>query len=70
MYEEFPMLVLTVTTSPKRMSNLKKVAEDSGAGEVFWFTTFDQVTPRSVLDERIWEIAGQDGCHSLIWTDD
>ena len=70
MYEEFPMLVLTVTTSPKRMSNLKKVAEDSGAGEVFWFTTFDQVTPRSVLDEPVWEIAGQDGCNSLIWTDD
>ena len=69
-YEEFPMLVLTVTTSAQRMANLKAVAETCGAGEEFWFTTFDQVTPRSVLERPIWEIAGQDGRFSLVWPDD
>jgi hypothetical protein len=69
-YEEFRMLVLTVTTSPRRMVNLKAVAEASGARDVFWFTTFDQVTPTSVLEKPIWMIAGQEGNFPLVWPDD
>ena len=68
-YEDFPMRVLTVTTGPKRMANLKTVAEGAGAGEQFWFTTLDQVSPESVLQKTIWEIAGQEGLYSLVWTD-
>ena len=69
-YEEFPMRVLTVTTGLKRMANLKEVSEDAGAGQQFWFTTFDQISPASILNKPIWEIAGQEGRFPLVWQDE
>jgi hypothetical protein len=69
-YEDFPMRVLTVTTGRKRLANLKSISEDAGADQQFWFTTFDQVKPQSVLNEPIWEIAGQDGLFALVWSDE
>ena len=65
--EELPMRVLTVTTSPKRMTSLKAVAEAAGAGKQFWFTTFDRLDSETVLHEPIWEVAGREKLHSLIW---
>lgn len=69
-YEEFPMRVLTVTTGPKRLANLKSISEDAGAGHQFWFTTFDQVSPETVLNRPIWEIASQEGLFPLVWPDE
>ena len=66
-HDDLPMRVLTVTTSPKRMANLKAVAEAAGAGEQFWFTTFDRIQPETVLTEPIWEVAGGEDLHSLTW---
>jgi hypothetical protein len=63
------MHVLTVTTGRKRLTNLKTIAERLGGGDrdLFWFTTLDQVSTETVLTEPIWEIAGRDGVHPLIW---
>ena len=61
------MRVLTVTTGPGRMKNLKKIAERLGGGEEFWFVTFDKVTPETVLTEPVWSVAGQDELRPLIW---
>jgi hypothetical protein len=60
-YEMEVMRVLTVTTGKKRLKTLKTVTEavTEGARQaMFWFSTFDQVSPNTVLSHRIWEIAG------------
>ena len=52
--------VLTVTTSPKRVENLKAVAQEVGASSLFLFTTFTDVTPEQVLSQPIWQPVGSD----------
>lgn len=51
--------VLTVTSGPKRLENLKEEAEQAGGGRVFWFTTSERVTATNVLSQLIWSVAGQ-----------
>ena len=58
--------VLTVTTGEKRLSNLKRTTERAGGNSSFWFSTLEQVRAVTVLAEPIWQVAGQDGLHTLI----
>lgn len=53
--------VLTVTTGQTRLANLKRITEQAGGRERFWFTTFDRLTPETVLTEPIWQKAGATG---------
>lgn len=75
-YDNNSVVVLSVTTSDKRMQNLKEVTEKAilGAGakltaaQRFWFTTFDRLTPSSFFHEPIWAIGGKEGMHAFIAT--
>ena len=58
--------VLTVTSEPKRLENLKTEAEEARGGRVFWFTTSDLVADKTVLMGAIWQIAGSKELDSLI----
>ena len=58
--------VLTVTTSEKRLSNLKLVTESAGGRELFWSSTFDQATAESVSTDPIWQVAGEGGLKCLL----
>lgn len=58
--------VLTVTTGPTRLENLKHITEQAGGRDRFWFTTFDQLTPQTVLTEPIWQKAGAAGQFRLV----
>jgi hypothetical protein len=51
---------LVVTTGPRRMMNMKRQTERTAGrnAAVFWFTTFDQVKPETVLTAPIWLRAG------------
>jgi len=51
--------VLTVTLGPKRLKNLMSVTETVGGDRVFWFALLEQITAETVLDEAIWQVAGQ-----------
>lgn len=63
--------VLTVTTSKRRLANLIDLVPDADeeGSDMFWFTTLDRISARTVLTEPIWEIAGKKGKHSLVWPD-
>jgi hypothetical protein len=50
--------VLTVTTTTRRLASLKKATEKVGGRRMFWFTTFDQITPQTVLG-LVWQVAGE-----------
>lgn len=58
--------VLTVTTSERRLLHLKQATEEVGGDFRFWFTTFAQLTPETLLTAPIWHQAGNDQRHSLL----
>lgn len=60
------MRVLTVTTSERRLANLKGVTEKVGGKGRFWFTTFEKVQGADVLADPIWLKAGSAGLNALI----
>ncbi len=58
-YRTISLRILTVTTTPKRLSNRKKTTEHAGGGKVFWFTTIDKVTQHAVLNSAIWSVPAE-----------
>ena len=60
-------IVTTVTTSQARMNNLNAVCDEAGGSSHFWFTTFDRLTPDTILVGSIWQVAGKGAkLHSLL----
>jgi Replication-relaxation len=52
--------VLVVTTGEQRLLHLKKATAQAGGQDLFWFTTMDQVTAKSVLSSPIWRLASDE----------
>lgn len=50
--------VLTVTTSEKRLNNLKRTTEQAGGERLFWFATLQEIERAKALTEPIWRVAG------------
>jgi hypothetical protein len=50
-----------MTTSEKRLENLKQLTEDLGRKHRFWFTTKDHLNPATFLTGKIWQVAGRKG---------
>lgn len=53
-YQSTSLRILTVTTTEKRLLNLKETTRKAGGENLFWFTTLDQVLPSSVFFRPIW----------------
>ena len=55
-----PFRVLTVTTSPERLANMRQItAAVPGAGPWFWFATYQAISdPVRLFHEPIWQMAG------------
>lgn len=51
--------VLVITTSERRLLDMKQVTEDAGGNARFWFTTLEELRPHTALTEPIYHIAGQ-----------
>ncbi|MBM3315922.1 hypothetical protein FJY71_08845, partial [candidate division WOR-3 bacterium] len=64
-YETTSYRVLTVTTGPTRLENLKRITEAAGGGSVFWFTTFGELARDTVIANPIWRVAGVAALHAL-----
>jgi hypothetical protein len=58
-YQTTSLRVLTVTTTPKRLANLKATTVRAGGGEMFWFATWEQITSQDIFHGPIW-LAGED----------
>ncbi|MBZ0285214.1 MAG: replication-relaxation family protein [Anaerolineae bacterium] len=54
-YQAKSLRVLIVTTTPRRLTNLKAVTKKAGGDRKYWFTTFAQLTPETVLTTPIWQ---------------
>ena len=66
-YQTQSLRILTVTTGERRLAHLKTITHKVGGLAQFWFTTQELATTHDVLSEPIWQMADQDGMHSLIW---
>lgn len=66
-YQAKHFRVLTITTGQRRVKNLKQKTEEAGGKNLFWFTTFDQLTPKTALFDPLWLVAGQDEPQALVW---
>jgi len=58
-YNTHRLRVLTVTTSERRLRNLKATTERVGGKSRFWFTTFEHLTPEAILGP-VWAVAGRE----------
>lgn len=65
-YQAKAMRVLTVVTSPKRLANLKAATEAAGGQRPFWFALLTDVTPETILDQPVWQVATQTAKATLI----
>lgn len=65
-YQTRSLRVLTVTTTPSRLENLKQTTESVGGDHLFWFTTIQQAISESVLSDPIWRVTNNGGCYALI----
>jgi hypothetical protein len=54
-----------ITTGQGRLSNLKAKTEEAGGNGGFYFTTFDEVSEKTVLTEPIWQLTGSRARYSL-----
>jgi hypothetical protein len=54
-YQAKSLRVLIVTTSPRRLANLKLATEQAGGDRKYWLTTFDRITADTVLTAPIWQ---------------
>lgn len=57
---------LIVTTGKRRLHNMKAQAERLGGKGLFYFTTFDCITPESVVTQPIWWLAGETQLRSIV----
>jgi len=48
---------LVVTTGPRRLANMLSQAERARTNGLFYFTTFDKITPQTLLHSPIWRRA-------------
>jgi hypothetical protein len=58
--------VLFVAPSQRRLANLKKAAEETGAGSRFWFAVLPELTEETVLLSPSWQIAKREGLYPLL----
>jgi hypothetical protein len=54
-----------ITTGQRRLENLKAKAEEAGGNGRFYFTTFDEISEKTVLTKPIWQLAGSGEFFSL-----
>lgn len=65
-YHTSDMRILTITTSEKRLANLKRITEKAGGKARFWFTTFERIKHEDVLTAPIWQVASRQGLYPLL----
>lgn len=66
-YDAQHFRVLTITSTKRRLNNLRKTTVKAGGDDYFWFTTQDNIdiwNPDKFL-VPIWSVATQEGLHSL-----
>jgi Replication-relaxation len=65
-YQTKAMGVLTITTGEERLANLKRITEEAGGKERFWFTCLSRLEGVDILTEPLWSVATSEERRSII----
>jgi hypothetical protein len=65
-YSKRSLRILVVTTSWRRVENLKKTTFQAGGDRKYWFTTFDHVSLETILTEPVWQRLDSNDLRPLI----
>lgn len=57
---------LIVTTGERRLQNMKAQAERLGGSGQFYFATFENICPETVLNKPVWWLAGETQLRSIV----
>jgi len=57
LYDTASIRVLTITTGPRRLLNLKESIEQVGGQRRYWLATTTDVTPATMFTEPVWHVA-------------
>ena len=60
---------LVVTTSERRLNNMLDQAENAKAKGLFYFTTYDQISPETILQAPIWRREDRDDFMPMVFID-
>ena len=61
------MVILTVTTTERRLVSMVKATEQAGGRERFWFSTFDRIRNADILCDPVWSLITRPEHSSLVW---
>lgn len=65
-YDAHRLKVLCVTTTDRRVENLKHITEAAGGRARYWFTTLVRLREGDFLTDPLWQLATRDGLHSFL----
>ena len=65
-FQTSSLRILVVTTTVKRMDNLRRATAKAGGKDRYWFSTFAQVTPAAVLSQPIWRKTQGEGWYAFV----
>ena len=57
---------VVITGSEERLQNMKAQTERLGGDKLFYFTTFERISPQNAFQAPIWWLAGSEQQYSLI----
>lgn len=58
-------VVASTARDPHRLRRVKAWTEAEGGQSLFWFAALPDITPQSIFDQAIWQVAGRTGSCSL-----
>lgn len=58
--------ILVVTVSEQHLATLRRAIAEVGGGERYWLTTFDKVSPQTILTAPVWQKVGEEGSYALL----
>jgi Replication-relaxation len=61
------MVILTVTTTERRLTSMLQATEQAGGRERFWFTTRDRIKQADILSDPVWSLITRPERSSLVW---
>jgi hypothetical protein len=61
------MVILTVTTTERRLASMLKATEQAGGRERFWFSAFERINNEDILCDPVWSLITRPERSSLVW---
>ena len=51
---------------PHRLERIKRWTEAEGGRSLFWFAMLDDISPQTIIEAPVWQVAGRDGRYPLL----